>query len=351
MPDERGVPYLPQLDALRFVAFLMVYSVHAIPAEPGAYPIFGNLIATAVGSGRFGVDLFFVLSAYLITSLLVRERENAGRLDIRAFYSRRALRILPLFFSFLAVVAVVRGIEWPHLVGFATFTGNFVMAATGLPDFAIAPAWSLCVEWQFYLIWPLVVGRARCLRTIAVAMLAFSLGARSLWAVLGISPEMVWLLTFTRLDPFAFGVLLAVCPLPRLPAFPAIVLGLAGVVAAEATLRSPTLWVISYTIAAISCALVVAGTLRLPILPRLPIRLGQISYGLYLFHAAIIAVAANALDGSSPAKKVGGIAAALLITIAIAALSHRYLESPFLRLKPYCSRPYAWRSSTTALRS
>src|SRR3954469_14437430 len=99
--------YLPELDLLRFFAFLMVFSSHAVPGEESFYsqlhipgPLAKSLVALAAG-GAWGVDLFFTLSAYLITTLLLREKSSCGRINVGAFYLRRALRIWPLYFGFL----------------------------------------------------------------------------------------------------------------------------------------------------------------------------------------------------------------------------------------------------------
>jgi peptidoglycan/LPS O-acetylase OafA/YrhL len=103
--------------------------------------------------GGFGVNLFFILSAYLITELLMREKERFGRLDVRAFYLRRILRIWPLYFGFLAAYFVasrlfpVLQIDWRYFAFFSVFLGNFALATIGLaPGLAIVPLWSVCVE-------------------------------------------------------------------------------------------------------------------------------------------------------------------------------------------------------------
>jgi peptidoglycan/LPS O-acetylase OafA/YrhL len=87
--------YHPELDALRFFAAASVFLLHAFLKSAG-------LLFLVTGSGAYGVDLFFVLSSFLITTLLLRERDTTGTVDIRAFYVRRILRIWPLYFSFIA---------------------------------------------------------------------------------------------------------------------------------------------------------------------------------------------------------------------------------------------------------
>src|SRR5271167_1278609 len=109
-PADRAAPnfYRPELDGLRFFAFFAVYLNHTMSfGEQGHHrhmpDALGNALGTIGVAGAFGVDLFFVLSAYLLTELLVREGVARGTVDVRAFYLRRILRIWPLYFFFLAL--------------------------------------------------------------------------------------------------------------------------------------------------------------------------------------------------------------------------------------------------------
>jgi peptidoglycan/LPS O-acetylase OafA/YrhL len=142
--------YVPELDSLRFFAFFGVFLCH-LTHEMGYGDVLSNI-------GGFGVDLFFTLSAYLITELLMREKERFGRLDVGAFYVRRILRIWPLYFGFLAAYFVASGIfpvlqiDWRYFAFFLVFLGNFALATIGLaPGLAIVRLWSVCVEEQFYI--------------------------------------------------------------------------------------------------------------------------------------------------------------------------------------------------------
>src|SRR5690349_18798650 len=104
--------YSPELDTLRFFAFLGVFIFHSAPRTPGFYAAAGcpawlsHVLISIFGAGAYGVDLFFALSAYLITSLLLREREATGKLDVRGFYLRRILRIWPLYLSFVVFAGI-----------------------------------------------------------------------------------------------------------------------------------------------------------------------------------------------------------------------------------------------------
>ena len=147
-------PQMPELDSVRGLAILMVLFYHCFywQIDLGKFPRIERLFLASMWTGRLGVNLFFVLSGFLITGLLVDSR---GRPDYyRRFYIRRALRILPAYFATLAVLAVA-GTSWKFL-GL-----SFVYLANLTPLFGVAIAypvlWSLAVEEHFYLCWPMVV--------------------------------------------------------------------------------------------------------------------------------------------------------------------------------------------------
>ena len=103
----KGKFYHPELDRLRFVAFFAVFVHHFFPQSHSNYAAIGSLgakvLANCVEAGGLGVDLFFCLSSFLITTLLLREFEERGRIDVRAFWIRRILRIWPLYYCFIAL--------------------------------------------------------------------------------------------------------------------------------------------------------------------------------------------------------------------------------------------------------
>jgi len=152
---------MPGLDVLRGIAILSVFFFHGLKWSRPATPFLGphvDQLATAASFGWLGVNLFFVLSGFLITGILIdtRTRENYWR----SFYIRRVLRILPLYLLVLAALRLCCGVSWTMLAFYLFYLGNFTQAFH-VPGPGYGPLWSLAVEEQFYLVWPFVVRRLR----------------------------------------------------------------------------------------------------------------------------------------------------------------------------------------------
>ena len=183
--------YQPELDGLRFYAFLGVFVGHTLPFDDLFYQrlhlplpwIWG----AAVRAGGAGVDLFFALSAYLITSLLLRERRETGNLSLRLFYIRRTLRIWPLYFL-VVVLGIVfadtggehetrwfyyQRLPWYYVLGYVLFVGNWIYAIFGVAQSICAPLWTVSIEEQFYLLWPALMKRLHHRGMIIAAALTF----------------------------------------------------------------------------------------------------------------------------------------------------------------------------------
>src|SRR5580698_2798454 len=158
--------YRPELDALRFFAFLCVFSFHRMDYVP-TDPIHDPWLFRIGNIGPFGVPVFFLLSAFLITELLLRERERTGRIHIKAFYMRRILRIWPLYFMmffglallnrFIAGVGTEDPLAW---LAFTLFAGNWYILHHGWIAGSVDPLWSISVEEQFYIVIPLLAAFA-----------------------------------------------------------------------------------------------------------------------------------------------------------------------------------------------
>lgn len=150
------LPYLPELDGLRGIAILLVMIFH-FPSVAGSRLSHGfTEVAQHSRSGFLGLDIFLVLSGYLITRILLEERAQTGRIAVGSFYLRRALRICPAYYLCLLFCGLMhpRGVV-EHLAG-VTFLSNFFYAIANT-DTPVLHTWSLAIEVQFYLAWPLFV--------------------------------------------------------------------------------------------------------------------------------------------------------------------------------------------------
>jgi peptidoglycan/LPS O-acetylase OafA/YrhL len=354
--------YQPELDALRFFAFLGVFIFHAAPKYIEFYQATGaprwlsNLLISAFGAGAFGVDLFFALSAYLITSLLLRERAATGALDLRGFYLRRILRIWPLYLAFVAFAAIF-GLIVPsqhlplhYVAAYCLLAGNWSYVFYGLPASFAIPLWTISIEEQFYLAWPLAIRKAgaRMIAAIAVSLLIVA-NAWRMWLAISARPiDAMEYNTFTRLDPIAWGVLIALFShkLPKLSRPQRIVLLCAGVAACIAeygfvVLMNPpkfSTWKLAMShpvtsLASAAVLLAVMGSQNSYLRHSWLLYLGKISYGLYVVHEFAHLCAKYILPAGTPLQVLAQTAISLALTILLAAASYRWLESPFLRLK------------------
>jgi peptidoglycan/LPS O-acetylase OafA/YrhL len=361
---ERRRYYRPELDVLRLFAFFLVFMSHVAPGDEAFYAQahipqgVADLIIGASAGGAFGVDLFFALSSFLITTLLLREQKVYGAIDVSSFYVRRMLRIWPLYFAFLFVVApffhhIVPDDSLPlkYVLAFVFLSGNWACILWGYPHSVAGPLWSVSVEEQFYLSWPLILRRWINHLVIAAAALLLASFITRFWLVFqGAVHPQIWCNTLARLDPIACGALLAAGTERkeiRLAFGTRVVLLLSGCVVLAAAghygdfvgIRA----LVTFPAVTVACIALIVGTLGWqftsrggPILRALTY-LGRISYGLYVFHLTFIELFA-VQSAHSPVARVTRIAAALLATVATAAVSYHFFEKPFLRLKAKFTR-------------
>jgi peptidoglycan/LPS O-acetylase OafA/YrhL len=359
-PGERF--YRPELDVLRFFAFLGVFIFHAAPRTMDFYEAarsphwLSSLLIATFGAGAYGVDLFFALSAYLITSLLLRERAATGALDLRGFYVRRILRIWPLYLAFVAFAAVmaivVSGQDLPlrYIVGYSLLAGNWVYVFYGLPASFAIPLWTVSIEEQFYLAWPLALRKAtmQTMAAIAVGLLVVANAWRG-WLAVGAAPiEAMEYNTFTRLDPIALGILIALFghKFPQFFRRQRVALLCGGITTWIATYAfsvssSPpkfSTWKLAMghpltAVASVAILLSAMGSQHPFLRNKLLLYLGKISYGLYVVHEFAHFCAARLIRASTPMAVLAQSIIGLALTVLLAAASYRWLESPFLRLK------------------
>ncbi len=358
---ESGAPrfYLPELDLIRFAAFLLVFLSHVVPGEADFYrqahlpDAVAMAIVSVAAGGAFGVDLFFALSSFLITTLLLRESQISGTIDVTGFYMRRVLRIWPLYFTFLLVVVplarhAIPADSFPARdgVAFLLLAGNWAFVLWGYAHTIAGPLWSVCVEEQFYLAWPLLLRRvAPHLPGALLGLWMMSAAVRSVLVMMGSVHPQIWCNTVAHLDPIACGGLLALLADKRAIAPPLwvraallccalVVFALAGRFGDFAGPRS----LITYPVVSVAACAVIGASLR-PTTRltdhawvRPGLYLGKISYGLYVFHFMFI-VLLRVDAAHAPGRRVALGLAALLCSIAAAAASYHWLEQPFLSLK------------------
>ena len=268
----------------------------------------------------FGVDLFFTLSSFLITTLLLRESSVCGALDVTAFYLRRVLRILPLYFGFLLAATTLarslvpdENLPLKYVVAFALLCGNWACVLWGYPHSVASPLWSVSIEEQFYLCWPLIMRRwVHRLTMVAVGLLLVSFVTRLCLVLHGAIHPQIWCNTLARLDPIACGALLAVRQDKReISLSPgirvALLLGGCGVLTAAGHFGDVVgiKALITFPAVTAACVALLVAALSL--------------FGVPSSHA--------------PLARLMRAMAALLATIVVAASSYHWFERPFLRLK------------------
>lgn len=358
----RGVPasmrptyYHPELDCLRFFAFASVFFYHATEIFRFNLGRFQNFAYVLFSTGCFGVDLFFCLSAFLITTILLQEKEATGQVRIRAFWIRRILRIWPLYYVFLIfslfVIPKIIDDEIPlyHAIPLCFFFENWAVVLFGFLQSCAGPLWSISIEEQFYLIWPIAIKKFRNLLIPGLVLIAMANVFRFTHAP---SPFFVlWCNSLTYLDTIGAGIVLATLFQQNKIHFSNRTRILITIIAASAL---PAYFfsvgddkffdgkdIMPYSIAATVCPMLLAGIYRQTFLSNnsLLIKttsyLGKISYGLYVFHAFSIYFVGKHLPRVSPnlQTSVFGIIAAAIMTLLLAIASYHLLETPFLRLK------------------
>jgi peptidoglycan/LPS O-acetylase OafA/YrhL len=348
--------YIPQFDGLRGIAILAVFVAHS--------EFLRNLPhASVLQYGRFGVDLFFVLSGFLITGILLDSRDSPHY--FRNFYMRRALRIWPLYYLFLATAFIGGPIPFPAIRGISSRQWlYFVLYVQNLPlHFNIPQAldltWSLAVEEQYYMTWPLLVFLLprRMLRWALFSAIGLSIALRIAGFALHARLEFIHQFTPSQLDTLAFGCLAALYL--RSPACTAeawrrwsvraLVIGACGMAMCR-FLWSDQSTVISYTFIGAGFAGLLGISLVLDttrswfgrlITSRWLCFTGKISYGLYLVHLPLFLVWRKIVfDRNLPfqGSVIGNLTSAAIEfagAFVLATLSWRLFESQVLRLKKY----------------
>jgi peptidoglycan/LPS O-acetylase OafA/YrhL len=303
--------YEPSFDGIRGIAVLAVIGTHF--NAPGI-----------VNGGLVGVTLFFVLSGYLITSLLLTELASSGEVNLTSFYRRRMARLFPALALLLVAVGVILVMEGRTVVAIvsvttsALYVSNFAVA-NGIVLGPLEHTWSLAIEEQFYLLWPviLIAGIRRPRILIAALVIGIATSAELRLGPVTDIGRFWWVYhsTVTRADALLVGCLLALVPFR--PAQLTTVVSLACLVALVVLpIDQPTFTTLLLLPAAIASGLLIVSRPRLLGVAPL-VAVGRISYGLYLWHV--------------PMAMMLPAWAAFFGSFAVAALSYRFIELPIRR--------------------
>ncbi|HYL67890.1 MAG TPA: acyltransferase [Candidatus Angelobacter sp.] len=348
----REVRFFGSLDGLRALSIIGVIWFHSWWSTP-YYPTLTTL--PVLRQGEWGVHIFFAISGFLITTLLLREQQRSGNISIKDFYIRRSLRIWPLYYATVAIYVIImltfqRGSARAHtffhyLPGFLTYTYTWWMT----PSWPTGPfnlAWTLATEEQFYAFWPLVLRFFRGIRSsvVMIALLALRLAAGYGWTnrilVPGSLPARIVL---SVAIPICLGVLLAQA-LDSERGFRWLYAVLGGKWAAPACLialaiclipEHPPVFVASLATAALVGACVIREDNGLaPILKLRPIAwIGVLSYGMYLLNSLSLHVVLSVLGRMGIPHPLFIFPCTVGLAVLAAFLSYRYFETPFLELK------------------
>jgi peptidoglycan/LPS O-acetylase OafA/YrhL len=327
--EFRQARYFPAIDGLRAVSVFMVLAFHS------ADPIWHRL------NGHLGVPIFFVISGFLITTLLLREERKAGNIDLKAFYLRRTFRIFPLYYLALAVftfltVGMHLGSRPETFLGripwFLTYNGEFAGAGT------FSHGWSLGIEEKFYLVWPalafLAAPLVRCRAQIVVVLLTASIATAAI-------PGADYLAIYA---PILAGCSLALLMhsergyriAARLASWP-MSIPLAATALFLLATNSKDEWqnVPFGMAAALLFPTMVIGPrwVRWLLSVTWARYVGTLAYGIYLFHPILISIVDEALPTDiSTGRQLARMALIGVSSVAVAAILHRFFEMPMIRL-------------------
>lgn len=370
-PIARVRGRLPVLDGWRGLAILMVVVHNGGAAMPADGSLVSTLVRSALAMGWVGVSLFFVLSGFLITGILLDTVDSPGFL--RSFYVRRTLRIFPLYYAALVVIFLVTPMivgegDWArsvseHQVWFWTYLQNWTMwtdRVVGVGHF-----WSLAVEEQFYLVWPflLLLFGTRWFPYVVGAVVLGALGGRLAMHLGGLPNDALYQTTLARADALALGALLAIAM--RRTGWPDAILsrrrGALAIVGFALVLLillnegleplDTEILLYGQTLVAVFFVLLMlvtvaptddwehrlAGALQMRWLREL----GKYSYAIYVFHAPLDVIlrpyVASHLAGSGPWDRAARITVYVLVLLGlstvVAVVSWHTLEKRFLALK------------------
>lgn len=348
-------PRIAGLDFLRALAVTLVLLGHSVEGEAHLGKWLGEL------SG-LGVKLFFVLSGFLITRLLLDEIDAHGRIHFKAFYRRRIARLMPAFYLYLGVALAVlclrhKPIPWAAVTSSVLYITNYYQAFTGAQSNIVSHCWSLAVEEQFYMLWPLLVAflfirRVNMAGALAVIILAVWCWRLFLTLLTETSVDYLYRALDTRADELAVGCLMAVlvrhatwrarlAVIMRLPLAGAVLVLLIYIFTLAHGQGKVFKYGVGFMVEPIMIALLILttvvaaskakGWLAALLNHRLLVHMGQVSYGVYLFHGMIMYSVQHAVQNRTGSFWLG-FATAFVAVFAFAAATFRWYETPMQRL-------------------
>jgi peptidoglycan/LPS O-acetylase OafA/YrhL len=346
--DALSAPRIAGLDFLRALAVLMVMFSHATEGQQGM--------------GSLGVNLFFVLSGLLITRLLLDEVRLTGRIHLAGFYRRRVARLLPAFYLYLmAGLGILwlrhKPIPWDAVVAAMLYVVNYFQAFNGSPTHFVSHLWSLAVEEQFYIVWPLLAAwllrrHLNICKSLCLVILAVWCWRWYLTFLTSTSVDYLYRALDTRADGLAVGCLIAVLMhddtwrkrLDRLINWPAAGFVISALLAAFTLLGDQSRelkYGLAFMVQPFLIGLLILKCVSVASTPgrrwaalfnnRTLVHMGQVSYFMYLFHGLIMYTTQRAVEARTGSFALGLLIAVLLVYLT-AALSFRWFESPMRRL-------------------
>ena len=313
------MPYNPALDGLRAIAIAAVVAFHSG--------------APLVGGGYLGVDLFFVLSGYLITTILRREYDLSGSIRLARFYWRRAMRLYPTLLLVLLVFVLSAPFLWPDVPAIryaawaALYLSDYSRAFLGEP-IILSYTWSLSVEEHFYLLWPLLLPAVvRSRHPVRILLAAYLLATVWRWFnYFWLGWEPAYFRFDTRLSGLILGCMLSFRR-PDVSRFMLPAAGLTAVLFATPTFHATAGLLLAVPLGEIAAAVLVTGCVdaagRVSWLSATPlVYIGRLSYGIYLWHFPIIYWIRD--HYSWPVALIGAAAA----SVALAALTFHLVDAP-----------------------